>query len=390
MPAIARRVQPFGTTIFAEINTLAARYGAVNLGQGRPDADGPASIIEAAVDALTSGRGNQYPPGFGVIELREGIVRHVKHFYGLDVDVEHGIVVTNGAAEGVYSTVQGIVNEGDEVILLEPFFDTYLPSVINAGGVPVYVPMRPPAWTFDPAELRAAFNERTAAIIINSPHNPTGRVFTREELQLIADLCIAHDVVVISDEVYEHLTYDHHQHIPIASLPGMFERTLTISSGAKTFSFTGWKVGWVYGHPDLITGVWRIHQNIVYSVNGPAQYGIAHALTLEDSYYDSLRVSYNERRLQLLEALRASGLKPSTPEGAFYIMADFSDVFDGDDRAFAEFLIHEVGVATIPPGSFFSDANRHIGSKSVRFSYCKEPHVIETAAERLLKLKSRV
>ncbi|XWX04681.1 aminotransferase class I/II-fold pyridoxal phosphate-dependent enzyme [Aggregatilineales bacterium SYSU G02658] len=390
MPSIARRVQPFGTTIFAQINTLAARYGAVNLGQGRPDVDGPASIIEAAVDALTSGRGNQYPSGLGVLELREGIARHVEHFYGLKVDVESGVVVTNGAAEGVYSAVQGIVNEGDEVILIEPFFDTYLPSVINAGGVPVYVPMRPPQWTFDPDELRAAFNERTAAIILNTPHNPTGRVFTREELQLIADLCIAHDVVVISDEVYEHLTYDHHHHIPIATLPNMFERTLTISSGAKTFSFTGWKVGWVYGHPDLMTGVWRIHQNIVYAVNGPAQYGIAHALTLDDSYYNALRTSYNERRLQLLEALQASGLKPSTPEGAFYIMADFSEVFDGDDLAFAEFLIREVGVATIPPSSFFSDANRCIGSKSVRFSYCKQARVIDAAAERLLKLKSRV
>jgi N-succinyldiaminopimelate aminotransferase len=390
MPAIARRVQPFGTTIFAEINALAARYNAVNLGQGRPDVDGPASIIEAAVAALTSGRGNQYPSGLGVIELREGIARHVRHFYGLEVDVEHGIVVTNGAAEGVYAAIQGIVNEGDEVILIEPFFDTYLPAVINAGGVPVYVPMRPPAWTFNPDELRAAFTGRTAAIVINSPHNPTGRVLTLEELQLIADLCEAHDVVVISDEVYEHLTYDEHRHVPITSLPGMFDRTLTVSSGAKTFSFTGWKVGWVYGPPDLITGVWRIHQNIVYAVNGPAQYGIAHALSFEDDYYQALRASYDKRRLQLLEALNASGLKASKPEGAFYIMADFSEVFDGDDRAFAEFLIREIGVAVIPPSSFFSDANRHIGSRSVRFSYCKEEKVIETAAERLMKLKSRV
>lgn len=390
MPTFARRVTPFGTTVFAEINALAAQHKAVNLGQGRPDTDGPASIVEVVVEALREGRGNQYPSGLGVLELREAIAHHTRHFYGLDIDVQAGVIVTNGASEGVYTAVLGVVNEGDEVILLEPFFDTYLPAVMNAGGVPIYVPLRPPNWTFDPQELRAAFSKRTKAIIVNSPHNPTGRVFSRAELQLIADLCVEHDVIAISDEVYEHLTYEDHRHIPLATLPGMFERTLTISSGAKTFSFTGWKIGWVFGHPDLITGVWRIHQNIVYSVNGPAQYGIAHALYFADDYYQTLQRSYDDRRRYLTGVLAESGFRVSVGQGAFYLMADFSDLFAGSEADFARFLICEIGVATIPPTSFFSAAHRAIGSQSVRFAYCKDQNVLEAAAERLLRLRNRV
>lgn len=390
MPTFARRVASFGTTVFAEMNTLAAQYQAINLGQGRPDTDGPASIVEVVIDALQTGRGNQYPSGLGVVELREGIVQHTRHFYDLAIDAEQGVLVTNGAAEGVYASVLGVVNEGDEVILIEPFFDTYLPAVLNAGGVPVYVPLRPPHWTFDPAELRAAFSERTGAIIVNSPHNPTGRVFGRDELQLIADLCIEHDVIAISDEVYEHLTYEGHEHIPLATLPGMFERTLTVSSGAKTFSFTGWKVGWVFGPPELITGVWRIHQNIVYSVNGPAQYGIAHALGFDDSYYQSLQAEYDRRRRYLTQALVASGLRVTPGQGAFYLMADFSDIFAGNADEFVRFLIREMGVAAIPPASFFSAGHRAIGNQSLRFAYCKPLAVLEAAAERLVGLRSRV
>jgi N-succinyldiaminopimelate aminotransferase len=390
MPTFARRVAPFGTTIFAEINTLAAQHNAVNLGQGKPDFDGPSDIVEIVIDALKTGKGNQYPSGLGVIELRQNIIKHIKQFYNLDIDVNQGVVVTSGASEGVYSTILGLVNEGDEVILLEPFFDTYLPAVLNAGGIPVYVPMRPPHWEFDRDELRKAFNERTGAIIINSPHNPTGHVFSFEELTFIADLCKEHDVIVISDEVYEHLTYGQHKHIPMATLPDMFERTVTVSSAAKTFSFTGWKVGWVYGHPELITGTWRIHQNIVYSVNGPAQYGVAHALSYGQSYYDLLLNQYDKRREQLLSVLQDSGFKVESPQGAFYIMADFSDLFEGNDIEFAKFLISQIGVATIPPSSFFCDAHRHIGSKFVRFAFCKNPEVLDAASERLLKLKQRV
>jgi N-succinyldiaminopimelate aminotransferase len=390
MPTFARRVASLGTTIFAEINTLANQHNAVNLGQGRPDFDGPGSVIEAVIEALQSGKGNQYPSGLGIQELREGVARHAQHFYNMDINPNTGVVVTSGASEGLYSAIMGVVNEGDEVILLEPFFDTYLPAVLNAGGIPIYVPMRPPTWTFDPQELRNAFSAKTGAIIINTPHNPTGRVFGKEELSLIAELCQAYDAIVISDEVYEHLTYGENRHIPIATLPNMFERTLTVSSGAKTFSFTGWKVGWVYGHPELVTGVWRIHQNIVFSVNAPSQYGIAHALTFGDEYYHNLQALYDERRQQLLAGLREAGLKVESPQGAFYIMADFSDVFGGDDVEFAKFLIREVGVACIPPSSFFSDAHRHIGSRHVRFAFCKNASVIEQASDRLATLKMRV
>ena len=245
MPTYAKRVAPFGTTIFTEINQLAARHKAVNLGQGRPDFDGPQEIIDAAVDALNSDGANQYAPSPGLPGLREGVARHADVFYGLDVDPEAGVIVTAGATQGVYSAIMGLVDPGDEVIIIEPYYDSYVPGVQMAGGRPVYVPMHPPNWTFDEAELRAAFSNRTRAVLLNTPNNPSGRVYTREELQLFADLCIQHDVIVISDEVYEHLFFEGHQHVAIASLDGMFERTVTIGSAGKTFGMTGWKIGWV-------------------------------------------------------------------------------------------------------------------------------------------------
>jgi N-succinyldiaminopimelate aminotransferase len=377
-----------GTTIFSEINTLAARHQAVNLGQGKPDFDGPDSVVVKAIQAMVSIKGaNQYPPGTGIAPLREGVADHARRFYELDINPETGVVVTCGASEGIFSAIMGIVNPGDEVILIEPFFDTYLPAIEWAGGVPVYVPMYPPGWTFDPEELRAAFTPKTRAIVLNTPHNPTGRVYTAAELALIAELCRAHDVVVIADEVYEHLVFGAAQHTPIAALPGMFERTLTVSSAAKTFSLTGWKVGWVYGHPDLIAGVWRIHQNVNYALNHPGQYGIAHALTLGDDYYADLKAQYVRRRDVLLEGLRAAGLKAEAPAGAFYIMADFSAVFDGDDVAFTRHLISQVGVACIPPSSFFCAAHRPITRSYVRFAYCKADAVLAEAAERLAQLR---
>ncbi len=390
MPTYARRVAPFGTTIFAEINALAQQHQAVNLGQGKPDFDGPASVIEEAVSAMLDGRANQYAAGYGLPLLRERIAAHVAARYGLAVDADTGVLVTNGASEGVYAAILGTVNEGDEVILLEPFFDTYLPAVLNAGGIPRYVPMRPPHWTFDTDELRQAFNARTGAIVLNTPHNPTGRVFNAQELAFIAELCQQHDVIVISDEVYEHLTYDDHCHVPIATLPNMFERTLTVSSAAKTFSLTGWKIGWVYGNPELVTGAWRIHQNIVYAVNHPAQYGIAHALTLGQDYYDELARLYDSKRRLLVDILQGSGFHVSVPQGAFYVMADFSALHDGDDLAFAKFLIEQVGVATIPPSSFFCPEHRHIGAKTVRFAFCKHDDVLHAAGDRLRKLAQRV
>jgi len=387
---MAHRVAGLGTTIFSEINDLAAQYKAVNLGQGRPDFDGPRVVIDAAVAAMQDGRANQYPPGLGIAPLRQGIAAHVQDFYGLEINSETGVVVTSGAAEGVYAAIMALVNPGDEVILIEPFFDTYLPAVQWAGGVPVYVPLHPPAWTFNVDELRAAFTERTRAIILNTPHNPTGRVFTRDELAMIAALCLEHDVMVISDEVYEHLTYDLAKHIPMASLPYMFERTLTVSSAAKTFSLTGWKIGWVYGPDTLVTGVWRVHQNVTYALNHPRQYGITEALNLDAEYYIDLQAMYTHKRDLLLAGLRAAGLIADAPQGSFYVMADFSRVFDGDDVDFTRFLIREIGVACIPPSTFFSDDHKHLTRSHVRFAFCKEDAVLEQAVERLAKLSLRV
>lgn len=387
MPTFANRVAHFGTTIFTEINNYAAQYDTVNLGQGKPDFDGPQSILQAAADAILSGKANQYAAGFGLPLLRQEIAKHAQEYYELDISPDNGVVVTSGAAEGIFSAIMGLVNPGDEVILIEPFFDIYLPIVEFAGGKPVFVPMRPPEWTLDPDELRAAFSEKTGAILLNTPHNPTGRVFSEDELTLIADLCKEYDVIAITDEVYEHLTYNGAKHIPLATLPDMFERTVTVSSGAKTFSMTGWKCGWVMGDPNLITGVWRVHQNVTFVINHPAQYGIAHGLTLGAAYYQELNEMYKRKRQILLDGLLNAGIKVDySPDGAFYIMGDFSDVYDGDDRDFAKWIIREYGVACIPPSSFFSDEHKHIASKQARFSYCMHDESLHKAAERLAKL----
>lgn len=387
MPAFADRVASFGTTIFTQINTLVAQHDAINLGQGRPDFDGPMSAIEAAADSMRRGLSNQYPHGYGIQSLREMIAEHQQTHYGMQLNPETDIIVSVGASEGVFSSIMAVVNPGDEVILIEPYFDIYLPAVQWAGGVPVFVPMHPPTWQINPDELRAAFTDKTRVIVINTPHNPTGHVYTDDELALIAELCIEHDAVVISDEVYEHNVYDGTQHTPIATLPGMAERTLTVSSAAKTFSFTGWKVGWIMGKAPLITGAWRIRQNISFTVNHPAQYGIAHALGLGQAYFDDYQALYTAKRDRLLTAVREAGLKAEAPAGAFYIMADFSDVFDGNDVAFTEHLIREIGVGCIPPSAFYSDDHKSIARHYVRFCYAKHDETLDRAGDCLLKLK---
>lgn len=389
MPRIANRVAGFGTTIFTEINQLAAQYNAVNLGQGRPDFDGPAEAIEAFADAVVSGKHNQYAPGPGVLSLREGVAHHAAKSYQLNVDPAAGVVITPGATEAVFSAVLGLVDAGDEVIVIEPFFDSYVPNIEMAGAKPVYVALHPPAWTFDPDELRAAFSPRTRAIILNTPHNPTGRVFTLEELTLIADLCKEYDVTVISDEVYEHLVFDDAQHIAIASLPGMFERTITIGSAGKTFGMTGWKIGWAYGTPELMKGVGQAHQFVAFAANHPAQVAVAQAFTLPETYFDAYRKMYTHKRDLMMQALDAAGLKAEKPLGTYFVMADFSDVFDGDDLAFSKYLVSEIGVAGIPPAFFYSPQHRHIGSKHIRFAFCKGDDTLIAAAERLTKLKHR-
>jgi N-succinyldiaminopimelate aminotransferase len=386
-PTYAQRVATFGTTIFTEINNLAREYQAVNLGQGMPDFDGPQEVIEAAVAALRSGTANQYAPGPGIPELRQGVANHAQAFYNIEVDPVNGVLVTPGATEAVFCSIMGLVDPGDEVIIIEPFFDSYVPGVLMANAKPVYVPLHPPTWTFDPDELRAAFTEKTRAIIVNTPNNPTGRVFTYDELKLIADLCVEHDVLCISDEVYEHLVFGDTRHIPIAKLPGMFERTVTIGSAGKTFGMTGWKVGWVYGPVELVTGVWRSHQFTSFATNHPAQKAVAHAFTMGSNYYEEYQALYTQKRDLMMQALDAAGLKSITPQGTYFVMADFSDVFDGDDVQFTKHLITKIGVACIPPSAFFSAEHKYLTQDHVRFAFCKSDDTLKAAGERMAKLR---
>lgn len=386
MPEISKRVAQFGTTIFTEINNLAQKHNAVNLGQGKPDFDGPTPIIEAAVRALQSGNHNQYAPGPGTPNLRNAISQHAAR-YDLDVDPNSGVIVTPGATECLFASVMGLVDTGNEVIIIEPYFDSYVPDVVMAGAKPVFVPLHPPEWTIDPDELKAAFNDKTRILMLNTPHNPTGRVFTLEELQMIAELCIQYDVTVISDEVYEHLVFDDAKHIPIATLPGMFERTVTIGSAGKTFGMTGWKVGWAYGPPQLIKGMGMAHQFIAFATNHPAQEAVAYAFGLPESYFEEYRQAYVTKRDLMMDALSAGGLKAQKPQGTYFVMADFSEVFDGDDIAFAKYLTEEIGVACIPPTFFYSDAHKHMVRTQARFAFCKSDDTLRQAGEKLAALK---
>lgn len=387
MSAIARRVAALGTTIFTEINDLALKHNAINLGQGRPDFDGPADVIAAEVAALQDGKHNQYPPGLGTLAMRQAIANHAGRFYDLDVDPTSGVLVTAGATEGVFSSILGLIDEGDEVILIEPYFDSYVPNLDWVNAKPVYVPLRPPDWTLDLAELRAAFSPRTKAILLNTPQNPTGRVFTYDEMRMIADLCIEFDALCISDEVYEHLVFGDARHIPMAAMPGMFERTVTVSSLGKSYSVTGWKIGWVYGAPTLVNGVARAHQYVTFAAHHPAQTAAAYALGLAGTYYEEFLEMYTTKRNLMMSALTGAGLKATVPQGTYFVMADFSDVFDGDDLAFARYLTSEIGVACIPPGLFYSPEHANIGRKYARFAFCKGDDTLKAAGERLAKLK---
>ncbi len=386
MSTSARRVETFGTTIFSEINELALQYNALNLGQGKPDFDTQADIVMQLAQALYAGKYNQYAPGPGTAFLRHAVAHHAARFYGLTIDPIKGVVVTAGATEGIFASVMGLVDPGDEVIVIEPFYDSYVPSITMAGAIPVYVPLHPPTWTFDPDELRAAFTKKTRALILNSPHNPTGRIFTQQELALIAQLCLEHDVTVINDEVYEHLTFGDARYISIATLPGMFERTVSVSSVGKSFSATGWKVGWVYGHPALVEGVLRAHQFITFSVHHPSQQAVAYALNLSDSYYTQLRATYEAKCQLLMSSLEGSGLHYGIAEGTYFLMIDFSAVFKGTPQAFTHYLIKEIGVACIPLETFYSSRHVDVCRNYVRFSFCKTDDVLLQAKERLAKL----
>ena len=385
MSAYAQRVATFGTTIFTEINVLSQQHQAINLGQGKPDFDTPPDIIEQLVRAAQSGQHNQYAPGPGTASLRKAVAEHAARFYNMEIDQHRGVIITAGGTEGIFAAILGLVDPGDEVIVIEPYYNSYVPNILMANAIPVYVPLHPPTWTLDPDELGAAFSSKTRAIVLNTPHNPSGRVFTRQELTLIAELCIEHDVIVIADEVYEHLLFGNAQHIPIATLPGMFERTVTISSAGKMFSATGWKIGWVYGHPDLIEGVARAHQFITFAVHHPSQEAIAYALNLPNSYFSSFQAMYLAKRDLMMSALDSGGLTYVAPEGTYFLMANYSGVFDGTPMEYTRHLIKEVGVACIPPKSFYSPQHAHIGHGYVRFAFCKSDELLSEAKERLTR-----
>lgn len=325
-PLLNRRLAEFGTTVFAEMSALALRTGAINLGQGFPDTDGPEEVREAAVRALRDGRGNQYPPGPGISELRTAIAAHQQRRYGLSVDPDTEVLVTAGATEAIAASLLALVEPGDEVIALEPYYDSYAASIAMAGGTRVPVTLRPAEGRFrlDLDELRDAVTDRTRLLLINTPHNPTGTVLTREELASIAELAVERDLLVVTDEVYEHLVFDDAEHFPLASFPGMRDRTVTISSAGKTFSFTGWKVGWATGSRELVTAVRTAKQYLTYVSAGPFQYAIAEALRLPDSYFDGFRADLRRKRDLLGDGLRAAGFEVYQPQGTYFITTDIT------------------------------------------------------------------
>ncbi len=381
----ASRVSTFGTTIFAEMTALAMQHNAINLSQGFPDFDGPAEVKRAAIAAIESGK-NQYALSNGESDLRRAVAAHAARFYGQSPNPDTEVTIVSGATEGLFSTIIGLVNPGDEVIIFEPFFDGYMPDVIIAGGVPRYVPLRAPDWHFDPDELAAAFGPRTRLIIVNSPHNPTGKVYSRAELETIAGLCRKWNVIALSDEVYEHITFDGVPHVRLATLPGMAERTVTISSHGKTFSFTGWKIGWCIAPPDLTTAIRRAHQFVAFASVTPMQAAAVVSLSLDDEYYAALAADYQHKRDTLAGILRESGFEVSPPAGTYFIMAGIAPLGFTDDVEFCRYLARDIGVAAIPPSAFYSEEHKALGRGYARFAFCKKMETLEQAAERLTKL----
>jgi N-succinyldiaminopimelate aminotransferase len=373
-----------GTTIFAEMSALAVETGSVNLGQGFPDTDGPAEIAKVAADAVLGGLGNQYPPGPGIPELRTAIAAHQKRFYELDVDPDTEVLVTAGATEAVAAAMLALLEPGDEVIALEPYYDSYAACIAMAGARRVPVTLRAPHFRPDLDAIRAAITSRTRLILLNSPHNPTGMVATRAELTAIAALAIQHDLLVVTDEVYEHLVFDG-EHIPIATLPGMRERTVTISSGGKTFSFTGWKIGWVTGTPELVTAVRTAKQFITFVNGGPFQYAIAAGLALPDAYYTGLASDLRRKRDLLAAGLRTAGFEVFVPAGTYFITTDIRALAESDGLEFCRSLPHRCGVVAVPNVVFYDD--RAAGRTQVRFAFCKRDEVLADAAQRLARLR---
>ncbi len=383
-PYLTAKLQGFGTTIFAEMSALATSTGSVNLGQGFPDTDGPAEVLDAAVQAIRDGV-NQYPPGTGAPVLRAAIAAHQRRFYGIELDPDREVLVTAGATEALAGALLGLLDTGDEVVLFEPMYDSYAACIALAGAVARPVTLRPPAYEVDLDALRDAISPKTKVLLINTPHNPTGKVLDRPELAAIAALAVEHDLIVIADEVYEHLLFDQAEHLPLCTFPGMRERTLQVSSGGKTFNTTGWKIGWICGPEPLVAAARTAKQFLTYVNGAPFQPAIAVGLGLPDEFFAGVRADLQAKRDRLLPGLHEAGFTVFPTSGTYFVTVDIRPLRpDGDGIAFCRELPGRCGVVAIPNEVFY--INRHEGRSLVRFAFCKRFEVLDEAVARLKSL----
>ena len=378
----SRRLEPFGVSVFTEMTQLAQRHGAINLGQGFPDWDGPDFVKEAAVASMQGGN-DQYPPSAGIPALRAAVAARYGGLMSRDLDPESEITITAGCTEALAASFLGLLDPGDEVVLVEPYYDSYPVGLALADAVPKYVTLRPPDFRLEADELKAAFSHKTKAIVVNTPHNPTGRVFDRNELETIASLCRTYDAIAIADEVYEDIIFEP-EHLRIATLDGMWERTVTLSSIGKTYSLTGWKVGWAIGPAHLTKGLGSAHQFLTFTTPTPVQHGAVAAVEAPHEFYTDLRTGYTAKRDLLVDGLETAGLNPFRPEGTYFVMADHSAFGFQDDRSFCRHLIEQTGVAAIPPSAFYHRPDD--GSTLVRFAFCKDETTLRQAVDRLAQL----
>jgi aminotransferase len=377
------KASSFTESVIRDMTRLANLHGAINLGQGFPDFAAPAALKGAAARAIAEDH-NQYPITWGVPAFREAIAAKYARDYGMSVDPETELCVTCGSTEAMIATMLGVLDPGDEVVVFEPFYENYGPDAILSDAVPRLVTLRPPDWTLDGAELRAAFSDRTRAVVVNTPNNPTGKMFSRGELEAIAALCVRYDAIAITDEIYEHIVYDGVEHVPMATIPGMEDRTVTISALSKTYSVTGWRVGWAVAPAPLMAGIRPVHDFLTVAAAAPLQVAGITALELPASYYEEMVAGYAARRETIMRILADAGFEARPPSGAYYVMADCSHLGLGDDVATARHLVEHVGVATVPGSSFFSDPAD--GAHLLRFAFCKELATLEAAGERLTSL----
>jgi aspartate/methionine/tyrosine aminotransferase len=382
---MAKRLASYTNSVFEEATALARRYDAVNLGSGTPDLPVPGSLKAAVAEAMAAEH-NQYAPVRGEAVLRAAVAAHAERFYGQHVDPASEITITSGVTEALHAALLSLVDPGDEVIVFEPFYDCYVPGIRMAGAIPVAVTLHAPSFRFDPQELRAAFSSRTRALILNTPHNPTGTVFSRSELASIAELCQEFDVLAITDEVYEHIVFDGAKHVRLATLPGMWERTLTLGGAGKTFSCTGWRIGWAIGPAQFQEALYRLRQFTVFAAATPFQFALAAGLHSPNAYFHRLAAEYQGRRDYLMDALAGCGLQPTKPAGGFFILTDLRAFPFTNGRAFSHDLARKFGVAPIPMDTFY--LNQHYGEQIARFTFCVRQEMLEMAAKRLAKLQS--